>query len=180
MPRRCVMGNTEWRTELRTASRAEWRAELKIPRRRGRAKGRPETGMDAAGISPANHPVSGSPLSACIRFGWQVTAPGGGWRGFSIQPSIQSSTQSSIQSSVLGSAIRHLSSIQSSIQQSYVVTRSRPYPRQTRSARGAAPTPRPFTPAPIPGPSPSPLGLQMSGFEAPLQAQSGTFPLADC
>jgi hypothetical protein len=119
-------------------------------------------------------------IQSSPHFRWPVAAPGDWWRGFSIQPSIQSSTQSSIQSSVLGSAIRHLSSIQSSIQQSYVVTRSRPYPRQTRSARGAAPTPRPFTPAPIPGPSPSPLGLQMSGFEAPLQAQSGTFPLADC
>ena len=37
------------------------------------------------------------------------------------------------------SALCHLSSIQPSIQQRYVVTRSRPCPRQTRSARGPDP-----------------------------------------
>ena len=53
-----------------------------------------------------------------IHFGWPVAAPGGGWRRFSIQPSTQSSTQPSTQSSVIDSAL----------------------PRQTRAARGAAPT----------------------------------------
>jgi hypothetical protein len=36
-------------------------------------------------------------------FGWQVAAPGGGWRALSIQPSTQSSTQPSIQPSVVKS-----------------------------------------------------------------------------
>ena len=49
--------------------------------------------------------------------GWQVAAPGGRWRDFSIQPSTRSfSPLQSIQSS-----------IRPSIQQLYVVTRSRPY-----------------------------------------------------
>ncbi len=59
------------------------------------------------------HPSS---IQPSIHFGWQVAAPGGRWRRFSIQPSTQSSTQSSIQSSVIDSAICHPSSIQLSIQ----------------------------------------------------------------
>ncbi len=50
-----------------------------------------------------------SPLSSVIdpviHFGWQVAAPGGRWRRFSIQPSTQSSTQSSIQPSVIDSPL---------------------------------------------------------------------------
>ena len=70
--------------------------------------------------------------SALPHFGWQVAAPGGRWRRFSIQPSTQSSTQPSIQSSVIDSPLprfrwqvaapggrwrvfRHLSSIQPSV-----------------------------------------------------------------
>jgi hypothetical protein len=101
------------------------------------------------------------PSVICHRFRWRVAAPGGRWRVLSIQPSMQSSTQSSTQSSNFASVIRHLPSIQPSIQHRYVVTRSRPYParrsreveavsgwrlgtqpRQTRAARSAAPTPR--------------------------------------
>ncbi len=82
------------------------------------------------------HPSSD--IDPVIQFGWRVAAPGGWWQGFSIQPS----TQSSIQASAIDSVICPLSSIQPSIQQLYVVTRSRPYPRQTRAARGAAPTSR--------------------------------------
>ena len=102
-----------------------------------------------------------SSIQPCFHFGWRVTASGGRWRDFSIQPSTQSSTQPSIQSSHFATVIRHLSSIQPSIQLRYVVTRSRPYParrsreveavsgwrlgtqpRQTRAARGAVPTSR--------------------------------------
>ena len=72
-----------------------------------------------------------SALDAALHFGWQVAAPGGGWRDIrppssalchlsSMQPSIQSSTQSSIQPSVIGSA----------------------QPEAARSARSADPTPR--------------------------------------
>ena len=129
------------------------------------------------------HPSSA--IDPVIHFRWQVAAPGGRWRGFSIQPSIQSSTQSSIQSSVIPSAqpeaarsarsadptSRQCPEItkndelrtKNSLEQPYVVTRSRPYPArrsreveavsgwrlgtqprqmQTRAARGAAPTPR--------------------------------------
>ena len=74
------------------------------------------------------------------------------WRvaGFSIQPSIQpsiqsstqSSTQSSIQSSLVISVIDSALCHRSSHGFSYVLTRSRPYPRRTRAARGAAPTSR--------------------------------------
>jgi len=53
-------------------------------------------------------------------FGWRVAAPGGRWRGFSIQSSIQSSTQPSIQTSVIDSA----------------------RPEEARSARSADPTSR--------------------------------------
>ena len=96
----------------------------------------------------------------------RVAAPGGRWQDFSIQPSIQpsiqSSTQSSIQPSVIDSAqpeaarsarsadptLRQCPEMtkndvprtKNSLEQRYVVTRSRPYPMQTRSARGAAPT----------------------------------------
>ena len=87
-----------------------------------------------------------SSIQPCFHFRWRVAASGGRWRDLSIQPSTQSSTQSSIQSSTQSShftpVIRHLSSIQSSIQRRYVVTRSRPYPQQTRSARSADPTSR--------------------------------------
>ena len=55
-----------------------------------------------------------SAIDPVIHFGWQVAAPGGRWRDFSIQSSIQPSTQSSIQSSVIDSALCPLSSIQSS------------------------------------------------------------------
>jgi hypothetical protein len=98
-------------------------------------------------------------LSHLLR--WRVAAPGGRWQALSIRPSIQPSRQSSTQSSNFASVIRHLPSIQPSIQHRYVVTRSRPYParrsreveavsgwrlgtqpRQTRAARSAAPTPR--------------------------------------
>jgi hypothetical protein len=62
---------------------------------------------------PFSHPfchlpsVIDSVIDAGILFGWQVAAPGGRWRGFSIQPSIQSSTQSSTQSFLLPSVIPH-------------------------------------------------------------------------
>ena len=64
------------------------------------------------------HPSSA--IDPVIQFGWRVAAPGGRWRGFSIQPSIQPSTQSSIQSSVIPSA----------------------QPEAARSARSADPTSR--------------------------------------
>jgi hypothetical protein len=69
-----------------------------------------------------------SSIQSSIHFGWQVAAPGGGWRVF--RPA--SSTQSSV--------ICPLPSIQSSIQlcRDAVPT----LPRQTRAVRGAAPTPR--------------------------------------
>ena len=162
-------------------------------------KGRPETGKFAAGI---RHPSQSSGLRFPFDLMFSFRVAGG--RGFSIQPSTQSSIQSSPfrfspLSSVIDSVICHRFSHR------FIPGGGRSYPIQpsiqpsTQSSiqssiqlcRDAVPTlPKPCAPPILdtpysilsmpPTPSPIPLGLQMRGFDSHLQAESGTFPLADC
>ena len=74
-----------------------------------------------------------SSIQPSPRFGWQVAAPGGRRQDFSIQPSTQSSIQSSVIDSAIDSAIHSAALCRDTVPT---------LPRQTREARGAAPTPR--------------------------------------
>ena len=89
----------------------------------------PGTGAQAQVRVQEICPLSSIVDSVILRLGWPVAAPGGRWRGLSIQPSIQPSTQSSIQFSVIDSALCPLSSTQHSVIRHHPTPAPTPAPR---------------------------------------------------